>query len=193
MNMKTKKNKKIDPILPSRVTSTGIVEDAANKDNRGLYQNLMDKEQYWTYDSKLKDIVVMQIPKNPKVPTKVLKTIHNVPYDLWVAIRDCMKEFIVDDNDKSADEVEEESRNVITEAVKLLNEYAENGVTIDMSDVYTGRYGHKFSYNYDMNRLECVDGSSNYMVGISRPDWEDHPLYWVAVADKEVESERVYS
>lgn len=190
------RRKKITPVMPSRVTTTGIIEDKVNPDNRGLYQNQMDKNEYWTYDSKLKDIVVMEIPRTGKA--RVKKTFSNIPVEVWLQIRTCMKEFIVDDKKDKMNEPEAQEENPTTESIlrkgiKALNEYAENGVTSDVSDEYTGRYGHKFVYNYDMNRLECTDKGSDFQMGVSRPDWADNPNYWVAVADRHVEMDRVYS
>lgn len=196
------RRKKITPVMPSRVTTTGIIEDKVNQENRGLFQNQMDKNEYWTYDSKLKDIVVMEIPRTGKA--RVKKTFSNIPVEVWLQIRTCMKEFIVDDqkgkNDEETKEIGDNNpsvtntvESILRKGIRALNEYAENGVTSDISDEYIGRYGHKFVYNYDMNRLECTDKGSDFQMGVSRPDWADNPNYWVAVADRHVEMDRVYS
>lgn len=191
------RKKKITPVLPSHVTTAKgdaqqvMSEDAVNKDNRGLYQNQMDKTEYWTYDSKTKEVVIMNIPKDPKKKAEVKEVVKDIPYDLWKFVRTCMKEFVIDDHKEDRDE---KSIDNIGESVRIaMMEYAENGVTYDMSETYKGKYGHKFSYNYDMNRLECVDRGSGYTMGLSRPDWEDNKKYWVSVADKNVEEERIYS
>lgn len=218
--MSDPRRKKITPIMPSRVTSTGIVEDKVNDENRGLFQNQMNKNEYWTYDEKLKHVVVMEIPRTGQA--KVKQVFENIPYDMWKQIRTCMKEFIIDDkknddsnneetpdDEQSQDQSEEQTpqdqqqsqqdnpprrrrrRSTNTESVHL-REY--NGGTDDVSDVYEDtKYGYHFVYNYDKNQLQCIDPHYDYSVGLSRQDWEDNPQYWVDSVGRQVEMDRVYS
>lgn len=187
-----KKDSKITPILPSRVTTGGIMEDKVNPENRGLFQNQMNKDEYWTYDTKTREIVVMHIPI--KGQARVKKTFKNVSTELWLQLRTCMKEFIVDDKKDQIDDKQNTNEGILYRADRAIEEYSVNCVTADdVSNIYRGRYGHKFCYNYDKNRLECVDIHSSFQMGLSRADWEDNPVYWVVEADRLVEAERVYS
>lgn len=212
------RRKKITPVMPSRVTTTGIVEDKVNRDNRGLFQNQMNKNEYWTYDEKLKDIVIMEIPRHGQA--KVKKVFNDIPVEIWKEIRTCMKEFIVDDKkddnneenpetEESPDDSETPEEHQETQPRRRrrrqpdagliyqgqdLCEYSEDGVTDDVSDVYEGsRYGYKFVYNYDKNQLQCVSPKYECTIGLSRQDWEDNPQYWVDSADRQVEQDRVFS
>lgn len=94
--MKLNSRKRIDPVMPDQVSTGGAMnEDVVNEDNLGLYKNLNERNQYLTYNSKKKEVSVMEITRDR---SRIIQVVRDVSLEVWMLMTSLMKEYVSSDD-----------------------------------------------------------------------------------------------